>query len=785
MSDSPPPHDPAPSPDDAHASPPPSASPPGADSSFSACAEILGRIRTQICRVLYGQDELIDQVLASLIAAGHVLIEGKPGLGKTHLVLSLAKSFGGEFGRIQFTPDLMPTDVTGHTLFDMSSQSFRVRRGPVFTNLLLADEINRAPAKTQAALLEVMQEEQVTIDGESMKLTPPFMVLATQNPIEQDGTYPLPEAQLDRFLMKLLIDYPAREHEATIVDQASSGVGGRGLDPKAVETVCSPEEILRLQEAGVAVQCVPAVVEYAVDLVRATREAAGVSIGGGHTRIDRPRAGRKSVCPPRRARIRHAGRHQAGQPAGPAPPHHPLARVRDDRDDARRHPPQHRRLGYRSPSVMTPTVRLVYLLLALAVLGGLASAVGSLEQYWLYACGAALLLLALDLLVVFRLRMPELSREIPGRFALNAEAEVCLRLENHNRVKVHLSVFDGIPSESRTREMPWQGDLPPRRELIVVYPIRLVRRGMLEFTPAHLHLRSPLGFWRRRALIGETQPARVYPNFEPVLRLMLLAVEHRENQMGIVRKSLAGVSREFHQLRDYQEGDSLSQIDWKASSKRLSLISREFEEQRDQTIILMLDCGRRMRSMDGDLPQFDHCLNAMLLLSYVALRQGDQVGVLGFGEASSWFPPVKGPHSMNAVLNHLFDFETQTVPSDYAEAVQICLQRQKRRALVILLTNLRSEDAGELEPALRSLRSRHVVMLASLRERTVEERLQGEVRSLDDALAYTSAHMYAQSRRQVLARFREHGILTLDETAQALPVELSNRYLEIKQMGMI
>ena len=208
---------------------------------------VLDRIRTQILRVVYGQDELVEQVLAALVAGGHLLIEGKPGLGKTHLVLALAKSFGGDFGRIQFTPDLMPTDITGHTLFDMSSQTFRVRKGPVFTNLLLADEINRAPAKTQAALLEVMQETQVTIDGDTMKLTPPFMTLATQNPIEQDGTYPLPEAQLDRFVMKLLIDYPTREQESRIVQEAAGGTGGRGLDPSSIEAVCTPADVSSAQ----------------------------------------------------------------------------------------------------------------------------------------------------------------------------------------------------------------------------------------------------------------------------------------------------------------------------------------------------------------------------------------------------------------------------------------------------------------------------------------------------------------------------------------------------------
>ena len=226
----------------------------------SPASQLASHLRVQVGRVFLGQRAVLDQVVAALFAGGHVLPEGKPGLGKTHLVLALARAIGGEFRRIQFTPDLMPSDVTGHTLYDMGSQSFRVRRGPVFTNLLLADEINRAPAKTQSALLEVMQEARVTIDGETHTLEPPFMTFATQNPIEQEGTYPLPEAQLDRFLLKVLIDYPEQTDEEAIVTGASSG---RSLDPGAVEEVCSPADIIAAQAVVRAVQAVPEVVRYA------------------------------------------------------------------------------------------------------------------------------------------------------------------------------------------------------------------------------------------------------------------------------------------------------------------------------------------------------------------------------------------------------------------------------------------------------------------------------------------------------------------------------------------
>ncbi len=242
---------------------------------------MLQAIRQEVGTVFVGQEKVMDQVLAALLAGGHVLIEGLPGLGKTHLVLAISKTMGGIFRRIQFTPDLMPSDVMGHTLYDMSQQTFRLRKGPIFTNFLLADEINRAPAKTQSALLEVMQEEQVTIDGETMRIAPPFMVLATQNPIEQEGTYPLPEAQLDRFLMKILIGYPTIHEEEKIVSEITASRVGGGLNSQNVRQLCEARDIIDAQTLCAGIQAVPEVVSYAVRLVRATRDAQGITLGAG------------------------------------------------------------------------------------------------------------------------------------------------------------------------------------------------------------------------------------------------------------------------------------------------------------------------------------------------------------------------------------------------------------------------------------------------------------------------------------------------------------------------
>jgi MoxR-like ATPase len=243
--------------------------------------EIVQRIRTEVARAVVGQQEVIEQSIIAMLAAGHVLIEGVPGLGKTLLVQALAKTFEGRFTRIQFTPDLMPSDVTGHAIYDMKSEEFRIRKGPVFTNLLLADEINRAPAKTQAALLEVMQEQQVTIEGRPFTVSLPFMTLATQNPVEQEGTYPLPEAQLDRFLLKIHIDYPSQEEETNLVKQVTSAKIGESLDVSAVNTIIKPEKILTLRRIVANLQVDERVYDYVVKIVRTTRTWPGVSLGAG------------------------------------------------------------------------------------------------------------------------------------------------------------------------------------------------------------------------------------------------------------------------------------------------------------------------------------------------------------------------------------------------------------------------------------------------------------------------------------------------------------------------
>ncbi len=434
---------------------------------------------------------------------------------------------------------------------------------------------------------------------------------------------------------------------------------------------------------------------------------------------------------------------------------------------------------------VTPTVRLLRLtgvLFVLAVVSAIWKRVASL-----WFGGAAVLVVAglIDALVLLWYRRVWFERRLPGRFALGVPQEVEVKLHNPNALSVQVEFFDGLPATVVSEQLPWLGKIPGRHFVAVAYLATSLERGQAAFTTSYLRTYSPLGLWYKRERVLAPAEIKTYPNYEPVVRYTLLAMSNRQSHMGIVTKNRVGQSREFHQLRDYQDGDVLAQIDWKATSRRRQIISREYREQRDQTLLFMLDCGRRMRAMDGPLPQFDHCLNATLLLSYIALRQGDQVGILSFGGTNRWLPPVKGQHSMTVLLNHLYDFQSTPEPSDFSEAAERILTRQRRRALVVLLTNLRTEDATQLLGPLRLLRRRHLVMVASLREQATVECGRNAPQSFDDALLQAAAAGYLAERAGFLSTLRDQGILTIDETPQALPAALANAYLDIKMRGTL
>jgi MoxR-like ATPase len=247
--------------------------------------ETAGVIRAEIAKAISGQERAVEQVLVAVLANGHVLLEGVPGLAKTLLVRTLALTLDLGYGRIQFTPDLMPSDVIGTSVFDPKTADFKLRKGPVFVSVLLADEINRTPPKTQAALLEAMEERKVTIDGEPHQLPAPFLVFATQNPIEFEGTYPLPEAQQDRFLLKVVIEYPQPEAERDVLRRHHAGFTPQALEQAGVQRVIGPEQLLALQQEVQQQTVEDKVLDYIMSIVRATRQSNDIMVGAS------PRAG--------------------------------------------------------------------------------------------------------------------------------------------------------------------------------------------------------------------------------------------------------------------------------------------------------------------------------------------------------------------------------------------------------------------------------------------------------------------------------------------------------------
>ncbi len=403
--------------------------------------------------------------------------------------------------------------------------------------------------------------------------------------------------------------------------------------------------------------------------------------------------------------------------------------------------------------------------------------------YWQF-CGVVLLLLAFfDAWRVWRLPTIRLERQVPGSLPLGVWNEVILRL--HSRVPCLVEVFDDYPINSDLQGQPQRITLPASAGMETQYRIRPQQRGATQFAGVHLLLYSPWRFWKHYRYVKLNTPIRVYPNFATITKYALFAAENRLGQLGIRKLQRRGEGLEFHQLREYRTGDALRQIDWNATARHKKLISKEYQDERDQQIIFLIDCGRRMLAQDGALSHFDHTLNAILLLSYVALRQGDALGLMTFSGERRWLAPRKNINTINVVLNTVYDLQPSAQASDYLNAATQLMLRLKKRALVILISNLRDEDNDELLPALQLLRKKHLVLVASLQERILNKVLEQPVHNFEDALRYAATLEYLNARRQAHDALKGHGIVYLDTVPEQLPVMMVNRYLEIKRSGVL
>ncbi len=433
---------------------------------------------------------------------------------------------------------------------------------------------------------------------------------------------------------------------------------------------------------------------------------------------------------------------------------------------------------------MRPTRALVALLVVWG-LGGIAASAWppALSPWNLF--GAALILASvLDLAALLRRPTPDVTRRMAEAWPIGVERTVTLRIEGGPRVQ-HLEVFDLHPPGWRSAGLPRRVHLAPDTLARVAYTLQPDVRGAARFERVQLRLRSPFGLWQQRREAGTSREVRVFPNFAPLTRLALVGADRASRLVGAHIRRRRGEGTDFHQMREYRVGDSLRQIDWKASSRARKLVSREYQDEKNQQLVVVLDTGRRMLAQDGALSHFDHALDAALVVSYLALRQGDAVGLFATGGESRWMAPQRGMGAIDTLLRVSHDLQPRAVATDYLAAATELSLRQRRRGLLMLVTNLRDEDIEDVLAAVRLLQTRHLVVVASLRERALDDALAGEVHDHDDAVRAGATARYLAQRRAAHDALRHHRIAVLDVTGDALPSALVDHYLAVKRDGML
>ena len=418
-------------------------------------------------------------------------------------------------------------------------------------------------------------------------------------------------------------------------------------------------------------------------------------------------------------------------------------------------------------------------------LGGVLIVWPDLLNYWYAVLAAAVLVSVIDALRLLGVVQPEAERRVNPTLALGVTRPAHVRVGNPGKRTLRVDMHDHHPASMHAPSLPEQASIAPGEFLDMPYDLTPLERGRHSFGPIDLRVHSPLSWWTRRSPVDAEQEVRVFPNFAAVSKYAVLGVDAQTTAGGIQLKQRRGEGSEFHQLREYRVGDTFRQIDWKASARMSRFITKEYQEERDQQVVFLVDMGRRMLAREDGLSHFDHVLNSMLLLSYVALRQGDAVGFLTCGANARWVKPRKGLSTMSSMTRQLFDLEPEEHAIDYQAAATALAVRQKRRALVVLLTNVRDEDLDDLRVAFGLLRRRHVLLVASIREPGIDAVLERPVNEFNGARDFAAAHHYLQARRRTLDALSARGVVLEDTSCQELPRAIARRYMDIKRAGVL
>lgn len=434
---------------------------------------------------------------------------------------------------------------------------------------------------------------------------------------------------------------------------------------------------------------------------------------------------------------------------------------------------------------MIPARRLLYAAGAWSLLGLGASWLAPLMTAW-QAVGV--LLLGAALLDAWISRKPprlRVSRQVAGVWPVDVWKDATLRLHNEDSRALQIEMFDHAPPAWRIEGMPYATRLAPGAFAAVSYRLCPDRRGDARFEPAHLRVASPLGLWQRTFRMGQADQVKVFPDFSRLLGYALNATDRRAQTMGEIRRRRRGEGTDFRQLREYRQGDSQRAIDWKATARLQKPITREYQEERDQQVIFLLDTGRRMLAKDDATTHFDHALNAVLSLAFLAQKQGDAVGLMTFGGDSRWISPAKGRTGLDRLLGGIYDVQASEAAPDYLLAASALMARIRKRAFVVLITNLRDEDDSAVRSACELLSQRHLVICASLREKALDAVAAAPIEQFADALRFCATARFLEQRQDAIRRLGIRGRQLLDITPERLSMALVDRYLEIKESGQL
>lgn len=432
---------------------------------------------------------------------------------------------------------------------------------------------------------------------------------------------------------------------------------------------------------------------------------------------------------------------------------------------------------------MVPAHRLLYLTLLWSGLGLAASIWPGLLLIWTGSGLALLLAAAFD---AWRGSQPpqlQVEREVSGVWPVGVWHDVNLVLRAGQNLR--LQIIDDYPTTWDMEGLPHSTRVEAGHFRKFAYRLRANQRGDAHFGPAFVRIASPLGLWQHSWRLGESSLVKIFPDFSKLLGHTLRATDRRSPTSGAIRKRRRGEGTDFRQLREYRSGDSQRAIDWKASARQQKLIAREYQEERDQQVVFLLDTGRRMLAKDSGTSHFDHALNAMLTLSFLAQKQGDAVGLMTFGGSERWLAPRKGRVGLDRLLAGVYDVQAQEVAPDYLRAASMLLERVRKRAFVVIITNLRDEDDTAMRSACELLSQRHLVMCASLREQALDHALQTRIAGFDQALRFCASAHYLQQRQEAIRQLGIRAGHLIDITPEKLALSLVNRYLDIKESGVL